>query len=273
MSEGSNGDKPVRILIVEDETIVALDLKNSLKVLGYDVVGTASSGEEAIAKADQTRPDLVLMDIILKGRMDGVQAAEVNPCDAQYPRDLSDRLRRRKDPPESEDNRTVRLPAETFRGTGVPRPHRNRALQAPHGEEAARERGAIFSGHPGCQRRAVGLEPGEQGDLSSRLAGNRCSDTRTTRSGSRPEDWFKRMHPADRVGSRSRLAQHMTGRAAISKASTGSWMQAEHIAGCSAADWRCATGTGRRIESPGPRPTSPTARSTIRSQACPIAFS
>lgn len=65
-----------RILVVEDETIVSLDLQNSLKILGYKVVGAASNGPEAIAKAESTRPDLVLMDIILKGDMDGVQAAE-----------------------------------------------------------------------------------------------------------------------------------------------------------------------------------------------------
>jgi diguanylate cyclase (GGDEF)-like protein/PAS domain S-box-containing protein len=67
--------RPVRILVVEDETIVALDLKNSLTVLGYDVVATATTGEAAIARANETRPDLVLMDIILKGEMDGVEAA------------------------------------------------------------------------------------------------------------------------------------------------------------------------------------------------------
>jgi len=66
----------VRILVVEDETIVALDLQSSLKILGYEVVGTASNGPDAIAKANKTRPDLVLMDIILQGEMDGVQTAE-----------------------------------------------------------------------------------------------------------------------------------------------------------------------------------------------------
>ena len=65
-----------RILVVEDETIVALDLQNSLKVLGYEVVGTTTSGAEAIAKSEKTHPDLVLMDIILKGDMDGIQTAE-----------------------------------------------------------------------------------------------------------------------------------------------------------------------------------------------------
>lgn len=66
-----------KILIVEDENIVAMDLEDRLKNLGYSVSGVASTGEEAIRKAAQTTPDLVLMDINLRGDMDGVEAAEV----------------------------------------------------------------------------------------------------------------------------------------------------------------------------------------------------
>ena len=65
-----------RILIVEDEGIVAADLENMLQKLGYTVVGTAASGEQAVEKAEETMPDLVLMDIRLKGPMDGIDAAE-----------------------------------------------------------------------------------------------------------------------------------------------------------------------------------------------------
>jgi PAS domain S-box-containing protein len=64
------------ILIVEDELITAADLEDVLVRLGYRVAGTASSGAEAIRKAAQSRPDLILMDIRLKGGMDGTQAAE-----------------------------------------------------------------------------------------------------------------------------------------------------------------------------------------------------
>jgi two-component system, OmpR family, phosphate regulon sensor histidine kinase PhoR len=64
-----------KILIVEDEAIVALHEEENLKNMGYTVVGKASSGEEAIRKAEETQPDLVLMDIVLKGEMDGIEAA------------------------------------------------------------------------------------------------------------------------------------------------------------------------------------------------------
>ncbi len=65
-----------RILIVEDEHIVAMGIKRMLKSLGYTVTGVASSGKDAISKAESTFPDLILMDIMLKGELDGVEAAK-----------------------------------------------------------------------------------------------------------------------------------------------------------------------------------------------------
>lgn len=65
-----------RILVVEDESIVAFDIQNLLKKLGYEVPAIVSSGEQAVASAAELKPDLVLMDIRLKGKLDGVQAAE-----------------------------------------------------------------------------------------------------------------------------------------------------------------------------------------------------
>lgn len=67
--------KPVDILVVEDESIVAMDIRNCLAGLGYRVVGCVPSGEEAVAMVAQSRPDLVLMDIRLQGEMNGIEAA------------------------------------------------------------------------------------------------------------------------------------------------------------------------------------------------------
>ena len=64
-----------RILIVEDEFIVAADLEAKLTKLGHQVVGTAASGDEALSLAEEHRPHIVLMDIRLDGRLDGVEAA------------------------------------------------------------------------------------------------------------------------------------------------------------------------------------------------------
>jgi len=66
-----------KILVVEDQTIVSLNVKNRLKNLGYAVPSTAVSGEEAIREAELTNVDLVLMDIMLKGDMDGIEAARI----------------------------------------------------------------------------------------------------------------------------------------------------------------------------------------------------
>ncbi len=68
---------PARILIVEDERITAEDLRDILVDLGYDVVGVVSSGAEAIAAVERTSPDLALMDIRIKGEMDGTETARI----------------------------------------------------------------------------------------------------------------------------------------------------------------------------------------------------
>ena len=70
-----------KIMIVEDEWITADDIRMSLQSLGYTVSSVVSSGEEAIKKAEGDRPDLVLMDIVLKGEMDGIEAAsQIRSC-------------------------------------------------------------------------------------------------------------------------------------------------------------------------------------------------
>lgn len=68
--------RKARILVVEDEAIVAEDIASSLERLGYGVTGIAASGEDAIRLAVETVPDLILMDIVLQGEIDGIAAAE-----------------------------------------------------------------------------------------------------------------------------------------------------------------------------------------------------
>ena len=67
---------PARILIVEDEAIVAIDVQKTVQKLGYDVPAIAFSGEEALRKTEELHPDVVLMDIVLRGQMDGIEAAQ-----------------------------------------------------------------------------------------------------------------------------------------------------------------------------------------------------
>ena len=67
-------NKPV-ILVVEDEFIVAFELKVALEKMGFEVCGIASTGESAIEAVGRWNPDCVLMDVSLKGQMDGIEAA------------------------------------------------------------------------------------------------------------------------------------------------------------------------------------------------------
>ncbi len=75
-SDASVKESARKILIVEDESITALDLRAVLGKLGYDIPAIVSNGEEAIARAATMRPDLILMDIHIKGPIDGIATAE-----------------------------------------------------------------------------------------------------------------------------------------------------------------------------------------------------
>jgi two-component system, LytTR family, response regulator LytT len=73
------------VLVVEDESIVSKDIQHSLKKLGYNVVGAAASGDRAIELARSEKPDIVLMDIMLKGEMNGIETAEVMKTELGIP--------------------------------------------------------------------------------------------------------------------------------------------------------------------------------------------
>lgn len=78
MTDEKDNLKPtnkIKIMIVEDELIVAKNIENHLRKIGYEVIAIVDSGEEAIARAAETKMDLVLMDIKLTGEIDGVEAA------------------------------------------------------------------------------------------------------------------------------------------------------------------------------------------------------
>jgi CheY-like chemotaxis protein len=74
-----------RILVVEDEAIVAADIQDRLETLGYTVAGWATSGDEALDLARSATPDLILMDIMLKGPMNGIQAAHLIRIELSLP--------------------------------------------------------------------------------------------------------------------------------------------------------------------------------------------
>jgi CheY-like chemotaxis protein/DNA-binding PadR family transcriptional regulator len=66
-----------QILVVDDEGIITMQLEERLSAMGYTVAGMAANGEDAIEKAKRTMPDLVLMDIVMPGKMNGIEAARI----------------------------------------------------------------------------------------------------------------------------------------------------------------------------------------------------
>jgi two-component system response regulator LytT len=65
----------INVLVIEDESIVSKDIQYSLKKLGYNVVGAAPTGEKAVELAEELKPDIILMDIMLKGKITGIEAS------------------------------------------------------------------------------------------------------------------------------------------------------------------------------------------------------
>ncbi len=71
-----SNEPPIKVLITEDEILIARELEMTLQDLGYEVVGIASNGASALAQIAEVQPDLVLMDIVLPGELDGIETAE-----------------------------------------------------------------------------------------------------------------------------------------------------------------------------------------------------
>ncbi|MBN2102490.1 response regulator [bacterium] len=67
----------ITILVVEDDIIICEDIRSSLEKLGFTLLDTVSSGEAAIKKIRQKKPDFVMMDIVLSGRLNGIETAEI----------------------------------------------------------------------------------------------------------------------------------------------------------------------------------------------------
>ncbi len=74
-----------KILVVDDEAIITMQLEERLSAMGYNVAGMASSGEDAIDKARRLAPDLVLMDIVMPGKLNGIEAARVISGELEIP--------------------------------------------------------------------------------------------------------------------------------------------------------------------------------------------
>ena len=74
-----------KILVVDDEAIITMQLEERLHAMGYTVAGMAASGEDAIEKARRLSPDLILMDIVMPGRLNGIEAAQAIVSELDIP--------------------------------------------------------------------------------------------------------------------------------------------------------------------------------------------
>ena len=74
-----------RIMVVDDETVITMQLEERLTGMGYEVVGRASSGQASVDMARRLRPDLALMDIVMPGKLDGIAAAEIIRAELDIP--------------------------------------------------------------------------------------------------------------------------------------------------------------------------------------------
>ena len=74
-----------KVFIIEDEAITALDIKKTLEKLNYEIVGIKDRGEEALKAINQANPDIVLMDISLKGELDGIETARLLNIQSKIP--------------------------------------------------------------------------------------------------------------------------------------------------------------------------------------------
>ena len=129
-----------RILVVEDEWIVSEDIRVTLEDLGYEIVGgVVSSGEEAIRKAQEKKPDLALMDIVLAGEIDGMGAAQSIRDTWNVPVIYLTAYSERRSGPNASD-RALRIFAKAFQGVRLALCHRDGPLQTPNGNAAQGER-------------------------------------------------------------------------------------------------------------------------------------
>ncbi len=199
-----------RILIVEDEMIVALDLEDRLQAMGYEVLGAVQAGEEAVARATQLHPDLILMDIMLKGEIDGIAAAaEINRLFSIPIIFLT----------ASTDEKTLERAKFTGPFAYVLKPFEDRELRVnieittyKHGlEERVRQ---------SEERYALAARGANDGLWDWDLVNHRIFFSPRWETmlgyeegefGQEPESWFTQIHPTDRQRVRDELNRHLAG--------------------------------------------------------------
>ena len=157
--------QPARVLVVEDERVVAMHLRQQLSRLGYVVPAMATKGAEALSKIAELLPDIVLMDIHIEGDIDGIETAARIPPELQIPGHLPDSLFRGGDPGASPAHASLRLSTQTLFRARASRRHPDgartpaRRFGPSQGFRAAR--GTRARAHQGAHERASTARSGD----------------------------------------------------------------------------------------------------------------
>ena len=130
-----------KILVVDDEAIITMQLEERLHAMGYTVAGMAATGEDAIAKARRLSPDLILMDIVMPGKLNGIEAAAVILSELDIPVIFVTLVRRRCDYRESQAGPSVWLYCKTLQRNGNKSSHRSGPVPQGIGTGDKKERG------------------------------------------------------------------------------------------------------------------------------------
>jgi CheY-like chemotaxis protein len=125
------------VLVVEDESIVSKDIQHSLKKLGYNVVGAASTGEQAVQLALEHMPDIILMDIMLKGEMNGIEAADTIRKETNIPVIFLTAYADESTLSQGQGDPALRLHHQALQGDRHPHVDRNGPVQAQEGGRGA----------------------------------------------------------------------------------------------------------------------------------------
>src|SRR5678816_3733605 len=202
----------VRMLVVEDERIVSMDLQRRLKHMGYEIVGSAVSGEEAIEKAGALRPDMILMDIMLDGELDGIQAAEIIRARFKLPVIYLTAYA---------DSATLERAKITEPFGYILKPFEEREL---HGHiEIALYKARMEKNLKDSEERYVLATMGANDglwdwDLKTHTIyfsprWNSMLGYSDAEIGQHPREWFSRLHPEDRGRVKQQIAAHIRGKA------------------------------------------------------------
>lgn len=232
-------EEPKRILVVEQDASAAIGMQNNLKKIGYEVIGIAPSGSEAIAKTENTHPDLVLLNFVLMGNMDGIQTA--------------DAIHSRLDIPilflaDTADEKMLQRAGITKPFEYLIKPFKTHELHCCI-ESALYRHSMEKRLRESEERYSLATQGANDGLWDWNVQSKQIRFSERWKSmlgydenqiGESPMDWFGKIHPSDREQVENKISQHLAG--------TSSYFECEYriLDANGAYRWVLCRGTSRR---------------------------